>query len=238
MSGATGRVAGRESTSAALADTTGENLLVSGGPLVGKRAFVVDVATAAAAAGRDVLVVTATSGAGSLPERLRASGNVAVVDCSPAQSDPVGSVSTVSSPADLTGVSMPVSRFLADADSPVVVVDSISTFLVYADEAPVFRFLSVLTAHVRRSEGVGLYTIDQGAHTEQTFRTFVQLFDGEVGLRVPAAEGADADAAGDADTDSGPAAGSATTPTATATGSPPEVRVRGLAGFDGEWHPS
>ncbi|MFC7227754.1 hypothetical protein N0B31_10100 [Salinirubellus salinus] len=238
MSEASGRAAGRESTSAALADTTGENLLVSGGPLVGKRAFVVDVATAAATAGRDVLVVTATSGARSLPERLLAAGHVAVVDCSPGRTDPVGPVSTVSSPADLTGVSMPVSRFLADADSPVVVVDSISTLLVYADEAPVFRFLSVLTAHVRRSEGVGLYTIDEGSHTEQTFRTFVQLFDGEVGLRAPDADGVEADAAGDAHADPGPATGSEATPTAASTESTPEVRVRGLAGFDGEWRPS
>ena len=225
MGQVTGRSESSESTSAALAATTGENLLVSGGPLVGKRAFAVDVATTAATAGRDVLFVTASTGADALPTALRESGNVSVVDCAPGATDQVGSVTAVSTPGDLTGVSMPVSRFLAEADAPVVVVDSISTFLLYGDQAPVFRFLSVLTAHVRRSGGLGLYTIDEGCHDEQTFRTFVQLFDGEVGLRTT-----ESDAAPDTDADVG---AEVTPPTSTT-----EVRVRGVAEFDGEWQPS
>ena len=233
MSEVSGHTGERESTSAALAATTGQNLLVSGGPLVGKRAFAVDVA-AEAAAGRDVLVVTAAAGAEALPRRLRETRGVSVVDCAPGTTEPVGSVTSVSSPGDLTGVSMPVSQFLADADSPVVVVDSISTFLLYADEAPVFRFLSVLTAHVRRSGGLGLYTLDEGCHSEQTFRTFVQLFDGEVGLRASDVQQEDAvaDESG-GETNAAPETGSAPTPVP--AGGHQEVRVRGLAGFDGEW---
>ena len=200
------------STSATLAATSGENLLVTGDPMVGKRSFVFDVAADAVSNGRDVLVVTAAVGADRLPAALRESRNLTVVDCSPGSSEAVGSVTTVSTPGDLTGVSMPVSRFLSSANSPVVLVDSISTLLLYAEEAPVFRFLSVLTAHVRRSGGLGLYTLDEGCHTEQTFRTFVQLFDGEVGLRAA---------------DATPSAGV----------SPTEVRVRGLDAFDGEWRP-
>lgn len=229
MSEVTGRSESNVSTSAALAATTGENLLVSGGPLVGKRAFAADVATAAATAGRDVLFVTASTGADALPTALRESRNVSVVDCAPGATDQVGSVTAVSTPGDLTGVSMPVSRFLAEADAPVVVVDSISTFLLYGDQAPVFRFLSVLTAHVRRSGGLGLYTIDEGCHDEQTFRTFVQLFDGEVGIRTVESDvEAGTDAGADAD------AGREVTSTRPAT----EVRVRGVADFDGEWQPS
>ena len=221
MSEVTGRSDERVDASGALADTTGENLLVTGDPLVGKRSFVLDVATEAAVAGRDVLVVTAAKGAGALPRRLREARGLSVVDCSPGTGESFGSVTTVGTPADRTGVSMPVSRFLADAEQPVVVVDSLSTFLLYADDAPVFRFLSVLTAHVRRSGGLGLYTMDRGCHEEQTFRTFAQLFDGDVGLRpvetAPEATPAAADG-GDAVR-------------------PAEVRVRGLADFDGEWTP-
>lgn len=200
------------STSATLAATSAENLLVTGDPMVGKRSFVFDVAANAVSSGRDVLVVTAAVGAERLPTSLRESRHLTVVDCSPGSTEAVGPITTVSSPGDLTGVSMPVSRFLSSADSPVVLVDSISTLLLYADEAPVFRFCSVLTAHVRRSGGLGLYTIDEGRHTEQTFRTFVQLFDGEVGLR-------------------------ATEETPSAAVSSTEVRVRGLDAFDGEWRP-
>jgi KaiC/GvpD/RAD55 family RecA-like ATPase len=212
MSGVRGHQDEGASTSATLAATLGENLLVTGDPMVGKRSFVFDVAAEAASNGRDVLVVTAAVGAERLPAALRESRNLTVVDCSPGSGESVGPVTTVSSPGDLTGVSMPVSRFLSSADSPVVLVDSVSTLLLYADEAPVFRFCSVLTAHVRRSDGLGLYTIDEGCHTEQTFRTFTQLFDGEVGLRA---------------TEASPA------PDA----SPTEVRVRGLDAFDGQWRP-
>lgn len=229
MSEVTGRAESTASTSEALAATTGENLLVSGEPLVGKRSFAVDVATAAATAGRDVLFVTASTGADALPTALRESRNVSVVDCAPGTTEQVGSVTTVSTPGDLTGVSMPVSRFFADADAPVVVVDSISTLLLYGDQAPVFRFLSVLTAHVRRSEGLGLYTIEDGCHDEQTFRTFVQLFDGEVGVRTVESEG---DAASeDVGTEEAEPESRPPTPAT-------EVRVRGVADFDGEWEPS
>jgi hypothetical protein len=123
---------------------------------------------------------------------------------------------------------MPVSRFLADAEEPVVVVDSLSTFLLYNDDAPVFRFLSVLTAHVRRSGGLGLYTIDRGCHDEQTFRTVTQLFGGEVGL-CPV----DGFVEGDTASEDAPAEPSA--PAERSITWPSEIRVRGLSEFDGEW---
>jgi archaellum biogenesis ATPase FlaH len=78
---------------------------------------------------------------------------------------------------------MPVSRFLDGAEDPVLLLDSLSSILQYAEAESTFRFLSVLTSNVAGGGGVGLYTFDEGVHSERTHRTFAQLFDGRVELR-------------------------------------------------------
>jgi KaiC/GvpD/RAD55 family RecA-like ATPase len=165
-----------------LASLVGSNLLVVGPPMSGKRPFGLSVLGNAATAARDVLVVTASRSVTSLsfdPEDARRFG---VVDCTPNTVEDGGPVVNVGSPGDLTGISMPVSRFLDGADEPVVLLDSVSSILQYADEESAFRFLSVLTSNVADG-GVGLYTFDEGAHGEETYRTFTQLFDGRVEVR-------------------------------------------------------
>lgn len=170
-----------------LAGATGENLVVSGPPLAGKSALALGTMAAGNRDGRDALLVTTTRSAPRVFEDgLDGEGRVGVVDCTPGEGGdvPADKVSHVGSPADLTGISMPVSKFVESVDAdPVVVLDSVSSLLMYADKAAVFRFLSVMTTQVRRKGGLGLYTLDEGSHEEQTVRTFEQLFDGRVDLR-------------------------------------------------------
>lgn len=192
-----------------LATVSGSNLLVVGPPMSGKRSFGLSVLAGSARRGRDVLVVTASKSVASLPFDPEAAGRFGVVDCTPSDVDEDGPVVDVGSPGDLTGVSMPVSRFLEGAGDPVVLLDSISSILQYAEEEPAFRFLSVLTSNVAGAGGVGLYTFDEGAHTEMTYRTFAQLFDGRVELRGRTDE--------------------------TGRGGATEVRVRGVAGAPDGW---
>ena len=199
-----------------LAAASGCNLLVVGPPMSGKRSFGLSVLGGAAGNGRDVLVVTAARSLTSLPFDPASAGRFGVVDCTPNSVDEDGPVVNVGSPGDLTGVSMPVSRFLDRTEDPVVLLDSVSSVLQYADQESTFRFLSVLTSSVARDGGVGLYTFDEGVHPESTYRTFSQLFDGLVELR---------------DGTSGPGSGAG-------DGGPPgttEVRVSGLAGRPNEW---
>ncbi len=127
--------------------------------------------------GRTLLVAATTGLARTPPTALDAVDSV--VDCSPTESGGTGSIS---SPGDLTGVSMPVSEFLKATDEPVLGVDSVSTMLYYADEAPVFRFLSVLSAHVRRRDGLGLFVLTPPAHDDRTVHTLAQVFDGRIDL--------------------------------------------------------
>ncbi len=166
-----------------LATVHGSNLLVVGPPMSGKRSFGLSVLAGGAGGGRDVLFVTTSRSVTSLPFDPAEAGRFGLVDCTPNSVEEDGPVVNVGSPGDLTGISMPVSRFLDGAEDPVVLLDSISSILQYAEQESAFRFLSVLTSNVAAGGGVGLYTFDEGVHSEQTYRTFAQLFDGRVDLR-------------------------------------------------------
>lgn len=164
-----------------LASLSGLSLLGFGTPLSGKDRFAEAVVHRADAADRDVLFVAAATGHESLAESLPR--GTTVVDCTPTGGSSPPGVVEVSSPADLTGVGMAVSRFVADAGTrPVVALDSLSTLLMYADPPTVFRFLTVLTAQLRRADGLGLFLLDRGCHDQETVATFRKLFDGQVDL--------------------------------------------------------
>lgn len=164
---------------ATVAGLGGQMLLAVGMPLVGKDQFAERVLHRAAGQQRDTLHIAATRGydrlTGCLPEDTH------VVDCSPAPDPGSSRVHSVASPADLTGVGMPVSRFLqSSGPRPVVTLDSVSTLVAYSDDAAVFRFLAVLTAQLRQMDGVGVFLMEDGCHPAQMVNTFQQLFDGRV----------------------------------------------------------
>ena len=157
-----------------LAEAVG-SYIVYAPPLSGTTSFVDEVGSR-----RDgeTLLVGATRGLDRTPRSALESVS-SFVDCTPTESEYAASVG---SPGDLTGVSMPVSEFLRAADEPVLAVDSVSTLLYYAEEVTVFRFLSVLTAHIARSDGLGLFVMTPSAHDERTVHTFEQVFDGRIDL--------------------------------------------------------
>lgn len=169
------------SAHARVADLDGTSLLVAGGPTADTDAFVDRTVRRAVASNRAAIHVTASRGYAQVADRLPESA--AVVDCSPTPAPDEPGVCDVGSPSDLTGISMPVSDLLERAGGrPVVVLDSTTTLLMYADESALFRFLSVLTGQLRRVNGVGLFLLEEGCHDERTVRTFQQLFDGRIDL--------------------------------------------------------
>ncbi|WP_336136470.1 DUF7504 family protein [Natronomonas amylolytica] len=157
-----------------LADATGSYVLEAP-PLSGTPLF---LGRAGDQRAGETLFVTATRSAGGLTPAVRSSVTT-VLDCSPGEA---GEAADVGSPADLTGISMPLSEFMKRADSPAIGFDSVSTLLYYTEEAAVFRFLSVLTAHLRRNDGLGLFVLTPEAHDERTVRTLAQVFDGRIEL--------------------------------------------------------
>jgi hypothetical protein len=55
--------------------------------------------------------------------------------------------------------------------------------LTYTDKKTVFKFCHVLSSRLDAAEYVGLFTIDSGAHDEQTIQVIKQAFDGLVEIR-------------------------------------------------------
>lgn len=177
------------SVPANLATVTRRNVALVGPPMVGKTGTALDTLRRATDEGRDALLVSTARGA----DRLDVPADVSVVDCTPGDSPSADA--SVNSPAELTGISMPVSRFLDGATRPVVVIDSLSSLLLYGSEREVFRFLTVLSTQISQVDGLGLSLVDEGAHETQTVRTFAQQFDGQVKLQ-DAAGGVEARARG------------------------------------------
>ncbi len=168
-----------------LAAIEAQNLLVAGPSIGGSAALAGGVVAGATRAGRDALVVTTTGSPGRLvPDPDAGTGRVGVVDCTPGDPPSVGDrATTVPSPGDLTGISIPVSSFLeGDDGSSVVVLDSVSALLQYAEPATVMRFLSVITDRVRHHRGLGLVTVEPDMHEDRTLDALRRLFDARVSV--------------------------------------------------------
>ncbi|MFB6186693.1 MAG: recombinase RecA, partial [Halobacteriaceae archaeon] len=94
-----------------------------------------------------------------------------------------------SSPVDLTGIGIELSELLEyfhqnqDITANRVLLDSLSTLLMYSNLQTVFRFLHVFTGRIQSANALGLYTIDDSAHDDQTMSTIQQLFDGAIEIR-------------------------------------------------------
>lgn len=157
----------------ALAGLEGRSLLVATETMAGGAAVTRETLAAAAGRGRDALLVSTSRP----PRPALLEAGVEAVDCTPGEStDP--RVHGVNSPDDLTGVSMPFSEFLSEADRPVVALDSLTALLQYTDESTAFRFVSVMATQLARGGGLGLCVFAPDCHDGQTVHVFDQVFDG------------------------------------------------------------
>ncbi len=174
----------------------GTNLLVAGPPMTGKRNLALDVL---AQGGRTddgaIIVTTKDSGEHVLSEyesRLDTSLPVGVIDCVSKQQGMnhrrADRVAFASSPVDMTGIGIKLSKFLQEfydlgTRANRIAFDSLSTLLMYSNLQTVFRFLHVFTGRVQSAEALGLFIIDSTAHDGKTMSTLRQLFDGEIEVR-------------------------------------------------------
>ncbi len=172
----------------------GTNLLISGPPLTGKHSLALDILADGVDTGDSAVVVTTKNGADSvlqdLSDRTTAEGApVAVVDCVTRQQgiDAVRDVNRIkytSSPEDMTGIGINFSEFLEafhasqEITNNRILLNSLSTLLMYSDLETVFRFLHVFTGRIQSVDGLGVFCIDEPTHDGQTMNTLKQLFDG------------------------------------------------------------
>lgn len=104
----------------------------------------------------------------------------------------------VTSPLDLTGMGIKLSRMVEDmwkegvtADPPGpmpppirLCVDSVSTLLMYARLEVTYKFLHVITNRMKKLEGIGIYTLNSESFDERTVATIKQLMNVVVEVRM------------------------------------------------------
>jgi KaiC/GvpD/RAD55 family RecA-like ATPase len=177
----------------------GTNVVVTGPSMVGKVSLCYRLLAPAADAGRAIYVVATSEPADRARERYAdyVSGwpdDLAVVDCMTRQAGLDGAADGddrtwyVSSPGDLTGVGMAVSKAMAATPAERrsesrLLFDSVSTLLLYSDVETVYRFLHAATGRVQDVDGYGLFVLHSDALDEQTEATVTQLFDAVLEVR-------------------------------------------------------
>lgn len=133
------------------------------------------------------VVITTNTGAETIVKELERRGanreQIGIIDCTNADSDIDGvPVRKLSSPGDLTGISLEFAKLFDDTDGSVrarVGFASVSTSLMYTELRTMFRFLHVFTARIRSGDMLGVFSMDPTMHDEKAHNTIRAVFDAE-----------------------------------------------------------
>ncbi|MDS0258728.1 hypothetical protein NDI56_04900 [Haloarcula sp. S1CR25-12] len=177
----------------------GSSILVSGPAMTGKQQLAYDILADGAASGDGAVVVTTSDKASDVVEEFRdrvpelKGSQLGVVDCrGEGGADPEliegVSVHQVSSPGDLTGIGIGITKALeslhnSGLERGRLALISLSTMLTYTDKKTVFKFCHVLSSRLDAAGYVGVFTIDSSAHDQQTIQVIKQAFDGLIDIR-------------------------------------------------------
>ena len=181
----------------------GTSLLVAGPAMSGKETFVLDALADGLAVGETAIAVTTDGPVADVIAGLEARvadldySRVGVVDCRADGAAAAGDhdesardayIHHVGAPSDLTGIGIGITkgfdRFREHGfERGRVALSSLSTMLTYTDRQTVFKFCHVLSSRLDNSGSVGLFTIDDTAHDDQTMGVIKQAFDGMVEIR-------------------------------------------------------
>jgi hypothetical protein len=137
--------------------------------------------------GEIAIVITTNAGASRVADELRDRGadpgQLGVIDCTNRKSDVEDvRVRQLSSPGDLTGISLEFAKLLDEEDDPDAVrvgFASVSTALMYTEQQTLFRFLHVFTARISSGDMFGVFTMDPGMHEDKAYNTIRAVFDAE-----------------------------------------------------------
>lgn len=190
-------------TDAVSAVSPGTSLLIAGPSMTGKQNLAMEILADGSRQGEGALVVSTSDSAESIVENYkeRVSGvdslRLGVVDCRAdgsggrgdrSDTPPGLSIHHVSSPGDLTGIGIGITKCLESmhaggATEGRLALISLSTMLTYTDRETVFKFCHVLSSRLDAADYIGVFTIDSGAHDEQTLQVIKQAFDGLIEVR-------------------------------------------------------
>jgi KaiC/GvpD/RAD55 family RecA-like ATPase len=122
-------------------------------------------------------------------------GRLGIIDCVsrtlgletyPADTE---SIKRVASSFDLTGISVRMGEFMEKfwrekgIREIVIVIETLSTLLMYSNLMAVLRFLHVFTGRIKSAGAVGLYLVEEGMHDSPTMTTMKQFFQGIIEMK-------------------------------------------------------
>jgi len=175
----------------------GSNILISGPAMTGKDDLAYEILADGTRQGQGAVIVSTGDRADNVITNFRDRAGtdavrLGVVDCvSDGANDTTGDgiyVHNVSSPGDLTGIGIGITKALeglheSGAQQGRLALSSLSTMLTYTDRKTVFKFCHVLSSRLDAAGYLGLFTIDSAAHDEQTLQVIKQAFDGMIEVR-------------------------------------------------------
>lgn len=177
----------------------GTSLLIAGPAMTGKDELALEILRDGARDGEGAVVVTTNDNAADIAEDFSAAvpdlgdSQLGVIDCrgdSGSDGDATDGVYVhhVSSPGDLTGIGIGITKALeglhnSGRDQGRLALFSLSTMLTYTDKKTVFKLCHILSSRLDAAGYVGVFTIDSGAHDDQTLQVIKQAFDGLVEVR-------------------------------------------------------
>ncbi|WP_449267306.1 RAD55 family ATPase [Halapricum salinum] len=175
----------------------GSNILISGPAMTGKDDLAYEILADGTRQGQGAVIVSTGDRADNVIANFRDrtgtdAVRLGVVDCvSDSANDGSGDgiyVHHVSSPGDLTGIGIGITKALeglheSGAQQGRLALSSLSTMLTYTDRKTVFKFCHVLSSRLDAAGYLGLFTIDSAAHDEQTLQVIKQAFDGMIEVR-------------------------------------------------------
>ena len=105
-------------------------------------------------------------------------------------------IGSVSSPADLTGISIQFSRLYSafltrDIDRIRTCFDSVSMLLMYTNFNTITRFVHTLSGRIDATDGVGFFVVDPSMHDRAVTYTLGNLCDGTIEVRLADGGGAE-----------------------------------------------
>ncbi len=176
----------------------GSNIMLIGPAMCKKDSLVYDIVHASLLHGENVILVTTEeTGSGILKwfkqhELGINRGQLGIVDC---VSTSLGirvsdteNIKMAPSPLDLTGIGIKISEFLrqfngSGKQKTRLIINSISTILMYSNLQTVFRFLHVFTGRIKAADAIGIYVLENGMHDDKTVATLKKLFDGVIEIK-------------------------------------------------------
>lgn len=168
------------------------HLLGASPPMVGLRQLGYEFVGRRLTAGDQGLVVTTDQGAGAVTDAIRDHVDtddlerLGIIDATGQDPPPdlVARVESVGSPADLTGIGIGLTKLReAGNDDPGVLVDSVSSLLVYSGFDRVYEFLHAITNRIGAAGGSSLCLLSSDTN-EQGLSRLESLFDGVLEART------------------------------------------------------